>query len=277
VNDLQQINGHIALPAKYFKIGENTISLKFETGVAAAGRPIIRYSDQDDGGEYIYTLFVPMDASLAFPCFDQPDLKARFKLEITAPSSWTVIGNENVEKTGPAEKPDYRRTHFLETRPISAYLFAFAAGPFKQIAGAGAPTTMRLFVRQSKLQRAQEEWPEVMRLAREGMNHFVRFFDRQFPFSKYDQVLIPGFAFGGMEHVGATFLREDSILFRTTPTKDDKLRRARDLQISWPTTRWPRFTILMKCGNGFIRPTNRSPTTLTQQKARRRSIRKCGI
>ncbi len=226
VNDLRQIDGHIILPARYLKSGENTISLEFETGVAAAGRPIIRYSDQDDGGEYIYTLFVPMDASLAFPCFDQPDLKARFKLTIIAPLNWTVIGNENIEKTEPAEAPEYRRTQFLETRPISAYLFAFAAGPFKQIAGAGASAPLRLFVRESKLQRAQEEWPELMRLTREGMDHFVRFFDYKFPFSKYDQVLIPGFAFNGMEHAGATFLREDSILFRSTPTRDDKLRRA---------------------------------------------------
>jgi aminopeptidase N len=222
----KQINGHIVIPAKYFRPGENTISLEFETGIAPAGRPLIRYSDRDDGAEYVYTLFVPMDASLAFPCFDQPDLKARFKLEITAPSSWTVIGNENIEKIEPATTPDYRRTGFFETRPISAYLFAFAAGPFKQIAGAGAPAPTRLYVRQSKLQRAQEEWPEALRLTREGMGHFIRFFDHGFPFSKYDQVLIPGFAFGGMEHAGATFLREDAILFRSTPTKDDKLRRA---------------------------------------------------
>src|SRR5215813_3374791 len=69
-SDLQQTNGHIVFPASYFKAGENTIKLDFETGAAAAGRPIIRYRDTDDGSEYIYTLFVPMDASLAFPCFD---------------------------------------------------------------------------------------------------------------------------------------------------------------------------------------------------------------
>jgi aminopeptidase N len=226
VNDLPQVNGHVILPAQHFKTGENTIGFKFETGVAPAGRPIIRYSDRDDGSEYIYTLFVPMDASLAFPCFDQPDLKARFRLEVTAPSNWQVIGNENIERTEPAETANYRRTHFLETPPISAYLFALAAGPFKQIAGAGASVPMRLFVRQSKFPRAQEEWPEVMNVTRRGMNHFTRFFDHRFPFAKYDQVLIPGFAYGGMEHAGATFLREDSILFRVTPTRSDKLGRA---------------------------------------------------
>ncbi|HKC88071.1 MAG TPA: M1 family aminopeptidase [Blastocatellia bacterium] len=224
VNDLRQTGGHIVLPARHFKSGENTIAMNFETGAAAANRPIIRYQDRDDGSEYVYTLFVPMDASLAFPCFDQPDLKARFTLTTTVPTAWTVVTNtreQTVTRNGANSFWVFR-----ETQPISTYLFAFAAGPFKQIAADGGSVPLRIFVRQSKLQRAKEEWPEVERLTREGMGHMVEFFDQPFPFTKYDQVLIPGFAYGGMEHAGATFLREDSVLFRTVPTKNDKLGRA---------------------------------------------------
>jgi len=47
-----------------------------------------------------------------------------------------------------------------------------------------------------------------------------------FPFPKYDQVLIPGFPYGGMEHAGATFFNEDAILFRTVPTVNDYNRRS---------------------------------------------------
>lgn len=219
-----QQNGHIVFPADLFNVGQNSIKLDFESGVATAGRPVIRYKDQEDGSEYIYTLFVPMDASLAFPCFDQPDLKARFRLDIAAPESWTVIGNAGLVKTESANGKG--RTQFAETKPISTYLFAFAAGPFKQIAGSDFPIPLRVFVRQSKLKRAEEEWPEVENLTRKGMKHFVEFFGHEFPFTKYDQVLIPGFAYGGMEHAGATFLREDAILFRTTPTQSDKYGRA---------------------------------------------------
>ena len=228
ISDARQTGGHIVFPAQYFKVGENAIKLNFESGVATAGRPVIRYNDRDDGSEYIYTLFVPMDASLAFPCFDQPDLKARFTLDLATPESWTAISNTEVEKiwTTDTGSPKVQYTHFRETKPISTYLFAFAAGPFKEIAGTGASAPLRVFVRQSKLKRAEEEWPEVMKLTREGMKHFVSFFGHEFPFPKYDQILIPGFAYGGMEHAGATFLREDSILFRTTPTQADKLGRA---------------------------------------------------
>lgn len=219
-----QKNGHIVFPAGLFAVGENSIKLDFESGVATAGRPVIRYKDQEDGSEYIYTLFVPMDASLAFPCFDQPDLKARFTLDVTAPENWTVIGNADLVKTESANGKG--RTQFAETEPISTYLFAFAAGPFKQIVGSDFTMPLRVFVCQSKLKRAEEEWPEVEKLTRAGLKHFVEFFGHEFPFTKYDQVLIPGFAYGGMEHAGATFLREDAILFRTTPTQSDKYGRA---------------------------------------------------
>jgi aminopeptidase N len=224
VNDFRQTGGHIVLPARHFKTGENTIAMNFETGVAAANRPVIRYQDRDDGGEYVYTLFVPMDASLAFPCFDQPDLKARFALTTTVPTSWTVVTNTR-EQTVTIDDANSSWV-FRETHPISTYLFAFAAGPFKQIAGDGGSVPLRVFVRQSRLQRARDEWPEVEGLTRHGLDHMVKYFDQPFPFTKYDQVLIPGFAYGGMEHAGATFLREDSVLFRTVPTKNDKLGRA---------------------------------------------------
>src|SRR5205085_85085 len=116
---------------------------------------------------------------------------------------------------------------FQETKPISTYLFAFASGPFANIVDEQAKSVPQsYYVRKSQLQRAQTELPEVMQLTRAGMQHFVDFFGHEFPFTKYDQVLLPGFAYGGMEHAGATFLREDALLFRTTPTKGDRLNRA---------------------------------------------------
>jgi len=57
------------------------------------------------------------------------------------------------------------------------------------------------------------------------MTYLSTFFAQPFPFPKYDMVLIPGLAYGGMEHAGATFLREESVLFRTAPTHTDLLNR----------------------------------------------------
>lgn len=220
--DLKAENGHLELPLDRLRVGENTIRLRFDVPIAPAGKPLTRFEDQDDKSEYIYSLFVPMDASMAFPCFDQPDLKGRFTLELTAPEGWTVISNSTVASVT-AVGAGQRRTRFAETLPISTYLVAFAAGPFRKLArAAGVP---ELYVRQSKFDRAQREAPEVQQIAAQGAQYLSNFFVQPFPFPKYDMVLIPGLAYGGMEHAGATFLREESVLFRTAPTHSDLLNR----------------------------------------------------
>ena len=217
-------SGHLELPANKLRAGENTVIFDFTSAVAPAGKPITRYQDKDDGSEYIYTLFVPMDASMAFPCFDQPDLKGRFRLEITAPQDWTIISNTEATGSEPAGAGQ-ARTVFGETRPISTYLFAFAAGPFRKVERPGVLDLPGLYVRKSKWKRAENEATEVQQIAKQGMAYLSSYFAQPFPFPKYDMVLIPGFPYGGMEHAGATFLREESVLFRTAPTHSDLLGR----------------------------------------------------
>jgi len=219
---LKRENGHLELPRDKLQAGENTIRIRFAVPIAGAGKPLTRFEDHDDSSEYIYSLFVPMDASMAFPCFDQPDLKGRFTLEMTAPETWTVISNTAVESVA-SVGPEQRRTRFAETPPISTYLFAFAAGPFqKLLTSQGTPA---LYVRKSKFERAQTEAPEVQQIAARGLQYLSDFFAQPFPFTKYDMVLIPGLAYGGMEHAGATFLREESVLFRIAPAHSDLLNR----------------------------------------------------
>lgn len=215
-------NGHIELPANAIHADENVVAMDFTAPVAPAGKAITRFEDKDDNTEYLYTLFVPMDAEMAFPCFDQPDLKGRFHLELTAPQDWTVISNTAMESQS-AGGSGQRTTIFGETQPISTYLFAFAAGPFRKVHE--TPGLLGLYVRQSKFQKAQEEAPEVQQVTAEGIDYLSKFFAQPFPFPKYDMVLIPGFAYGGMEHAGATFLREESVLFRVAPTHSDHLNR----------------------------------------------------
>ncbi len=214
--------GHLELFPASLRKGENEIRIQFTAPVAAAGAAITRFQDGDDNSEYIYTLFVPMDASMAFPCFDQPDLKARFKLTITAPDTWIAISNAAAEKIEELE-PDQVRTTFQQTEPISTYLFAFAAGPFRKLEG--GPGMPAIYVRDSAYERAQGEAARLAQVTSEGMKFFAEYFGQPFPFAKYDTVLIPGLAYGGMEHAGATFLREESALFRAAPTKSDLLRR----------------------------------------------------
>ena len=213
-------NGHIVLPVADLRSGPNIVDAKFTANIAPAGKAITRFEDHDDGSEYLYTLFVPMDASMAFPCFDQPDLKGRFKLIITAPPTWSVITN-----TAPTEAFSSlaATTVFAETEPIPTYLFAFAAGPFVNVHP--QPGLPNVWVRASKAKSAESEVPAVQTTAAQGIKFLSDYFAQPFPFPKYEMVLIPGFAYGGMEHAGCTFLREESVLFRTAPTANNRLAR----------------------------------------------------
>jgi aminopeptidase N len=206
---------HLLIPAK---AGKNTVEIEFKAAIAVSGAAVTRYKDREDGAEYVYTLFVPSDASTVFPCFDQLDLKGRFTLELEVPAGWRAISN------GREERQDERNIKFKTTEPISTYLFAFAAGPFEALRAEGDP--VRLFVRRSRLERAKQHAGEVLRLNREATAYFAKYFARKFPFAKYDLVLIPEFPYGGMEHAGATFLNEERVLFPAPPSAADFLRRA---------------------------------------------------
>ena len=111
---------------------------------------------------------------------------------------------------------------FPETLPLPTYLVAFAAGPFQKITLAGEPT---VYFRKSQLARAEQEVPELQEIRAKGIKFLSDFFAQPYPFPKYDMVLIPSMAYDGMEHASTTFLREESVLFRTATTHSDILGR----------------------------------------------------
>jgi aminopeptidase N len=265
VPDARFENEHVVVPRAYLKAGVNEVELSFESPISGAGSAVTRYLDREDNSEYLYTLFVPSDASTAFPCFDQPDLKARFTLRVTAPERWRVVSNtegtvlrefDSTPGGLPQSPPAGMLWHaFPETEPLSTYQFAFAAGPFEvlevrrevsthaypldpktgRVSQAHGPDVrrpandtprVRLYVRRSKKERAGKELEEVVRINREGVQFFEEYFAHRFPFPKYDIILIPEFAYGGMEHAGATFLREEGVLFPSDPTSADIAARA---------------------------------------------------
>src|SRR5947199_7385286 len=113
------VKDHIIIPKEDLSSVENTVEIVLRAGDA----PLNRNPD------FMYTLFVPARAHLAFPCFDQPDLKARYMLELTIPENWKAVSN--AEETFREQSGDSVRTRYAETQPIPTYLFAFAAGRFK--------------------------------------------------------------------------------------------------------------------------------------------------
>ena len=223
VTDFAWENGHVRIPARWLRAGANTVDAEFTARIAPAGSSIIRYDDATDGATYLYTLLVPSDAHQLFPSFDQPDLKARFRMRLTAPAEWTVIANGPLESAedGAGGAKVWR---FAETEPISTYLAAFAAGPWTSWTPAdstGVPMT--LYGRASR--RAEVDAEDQLRANREAIVWLERWFGVPFPFAKADLLLAPAFPFGGMEHVGAIFYNETSFVFREPPTLPQRLGR----------------------------------------------------
>ncbi len=258
--------------------GENLITLDFTSPILTSGSAITRYIDKEDRAEYIYSLFVPSDASTAFPVFDQPDLKARFELVVTHPQGWNVVSNSAISggfssasiERGKEQVVNDPSIEFAETQPISTYVFAFAAGPWERVSSPGvssphvskgstrpnnnvAPSLTvglqtpesSIYVRRSQAAKFNAHAAEVFRLNREAIKYLEGYFDYKFPFPKYDLVLIPEFPFGGMEHAGATFLREDRIIFPQEPTKNDYITRA-NLMFHEAAHQWFGDTVTMK-------------------------------
>lgn len=228
---LRLVNGHIVIPTAALRPGQNTFEATFSSRVASTGTPLTRYRDTASDQDFLYTLVVPADAHRLFPCFDQPDIKATYGLTLTTPSTWRAVANgEQLERT-PDPDTGTTRWRFAETKPLSTYLFAFAAGPFAEVldsrpSGVGIDPTrrMRMLVRDSKLEDL--EAARLFEMHRDALRWLGEYFGVPYPFGKLDIVLLPGFPYGGMEHAGAIFYREASLVFDHAPTDSEQTRRS---------------------------------------------------
>ncbi|MCB9889076.1 MAG: ERAP1-like C-terminal domain-containing protein [Planctomycetes bacterium] len=221
----RRVANHIVLPAAQMRIGTNEVRADFSSKVAPTGTPLTVYHDATDGADYYYSLIVPADAHRLFPCFDQPDLKGVFELTVETPAEWKVVANGKELRSSTATVRS-----FAPTKPLPTYLFAFAAGPFAEIGGhsfqpAGRPPIpMRMFLRQSKADRAEVD--HLFDMHGRAATWLGDYFAYPYPFAKLDMVLLPGFPYGGMEHAGAIFYRESSLVFEQQPTEGELTRRS---------------------------------------------------
>ncbi|MEO6445516.1 MAG: M1 family aminopeptidase [Gemmatimonadaceae bacterium] len=212
---------HIHIPASAVRAGANRLDFEFTTPIAAAGASIIRVRDPSDSATYLYTLLVPNDANLLFPCFDQPDLKARLTLTLATPYGWKAVSNG--QRLGADSSSRGLVYTFRETEPISTYLMAFAAGPWAEFTAKGTKRPITLYARQSRRQDVEAD--SIILANDRAVTWLERYFGSRFPFQKFDIVLAPSFPFGGMEHPGAIFYNEESFVYRERPTLPQRLGR----------------------------------------------------
>ena len=217
----ERTNGHLVMPAAALRDGNNTVTMRIATAIAPAGASIISFHDATDGADYLYTLLVPADANQLFPCFDQPDLKATVTLTLTTPRSWTALANGPVLSVDSSSSG--KSFHFAESKPMSTYLIAFAAGPWAVTTATMGGRQISLYARASRAREVEAD--SLLALNARAIEWLEKYTAQPFPFQKFDFLLAPAFPFGGMEHPGAVFYNEESFIYRERPTLSQLLGR----------------------------------------------------
>lgn len=212
--DYDVANGHIVLPPRWLKRGENALHIRFLAGDASLNRT----------AEYMYTLFVPARASAALPVFDQPDLKARFTLTLEVPKGWRVVAN--APERDRVDGDSTTTVRFAATEPIPTYLFAFVAGRWSVETAQRGGRTLRMFHREKDATKVARNRDAIFDLVDRSIAYMERYTGIPFPFAKYDFVLVPSFQFGGMEHPGAILFNASSLMLDESATQNQKLGRA---------------------------------------------------
>ncbi|MBX3605748.1 MAG: ERAP1-like C-terminal domain-containing protein [Piscinibacter sp.] len=213
---VRAVNGHLVIPAAALRRGANRVQIAFRAGDA----PLNRAPD------LLYTLFVPARARLAIPCFDQPDLKARWSLTLEHPAAWQSVAN-GAELARAVRGARVRvRVRFAETAPLPTYLLAFAAGALQIEQAQRDGRMLRLFHRENDRAKLEHQLGELFDQHAQALAELERYTGIPYPFGKFDIVLLPSFLFGGMEHAGAIFYRAESLLLEPSATQDQLLARA---------------------------------------------------
>jgi len=194
------------------------------------GQGIHRFVDPEDGEVYLYSQFATADARSAFPCFDQPDIRATFTITVSAPARWQVISN--YPSAAPTLVPgastsvggidDSVHRWTCETTPtLPTYVAAVVAGPYANESGVlhsrkgEIPT--RVFGRKALAAHLDAE--EMIGTVQAGIDLYERVFDTEYPYAKYDQIFVPEYNLGAMENVGCVTFSEDRLLFRSRPSQ----------------------------------------------------------
>jgi aminopeptidase N len=210
----QYVNGHIVVPAASLIGGANTIRIVFNAGDASLNR----------SSDFLYTLFVPARARLAFPVFDQPDLKGRWTLTLEHPAKWQSAANgAELSRVASGERVTVK---FGETQPLPTYLVAFICGDFKIETAERNGRTFRMFHRETDAAKVARNRDAIFDLHAHALEYLERYTGIPYAFGKFDFVAIPAFQFGGMEHAGKILYNASGLMLDESATQNQLLGRA---------------------------------------------------
>ena len=192
-------------------VGPATLEIEFVGVLNDKLRGFYRshYTDIDGNERHLATTqFEATDARRAFPCWDEPSLKATFALTLLVDSGLAAISNMPIAEDT-AEPDGRKRLRFDETPIMSTYLLAFIIGDLKCVEQeAEDGTLIRIWATAGKEEQGRFALETAIRL----LKYFNEYFGTPYPLPKLDHLAIPDFAAGAMENWGAITYREVVLL-----------------------------------------------------------------
>lgn len=173
------------------------------------------YTNSDGSqGVLATTQMEATDARRAFPCFDEPALKAEFTVTLISDKDLTCLSNMDVatqsdvksEISGTIKKA----VKFNRSPLMSTYLVAFIVGKLNYIETDKFRLPVRVYAPPSQ---DVEHGRFSLELAARTLEFYENKFDSKFPLPKMDMVAIPDFAAGAMENWGLVTYRVVDLLF----------------------------------------------------------------
>ena len=199
----------------------NVVVVDADCRYSNTGEGLHRFVDPVDDETYLYSQFETADAKRMFACFDQPDLKATFAVQVIAPEHWKVISN------GATTGARNGVRSFATTPRMSTYLVALIAGPYAEWKEAytdeHGEIPLGIYCRESLAKHMDAE--RLFTQTKQGFGFYHKNFGLPYAFGKYDQLFVPEFNAGAMENAGAVTFLEDYV-FRSKVTRASYERRA---------------------------------------------------